>query len=273
MTSLTLSTCWYILKAKFDVNQYMQWIDNMLTNVNNYNLVIYSDQKSSILIRKYCSDRIKIVIKPIENFHNYKYKENWIKNHAKNCYLNNMVCWEVNMLWSEKINFVKETCENKYFDTEYYGWCDIGYFRDEQYMLGMLDMTKKDLKNWPSDDKMKSLDMHKIYYASVSNDDTFNEQIINGIQNRNEWGLPRIPIIPKLVFVAGGFFVTHRNNVQWWFDTYDQKLQLYFKHEYLVKDDQIIIADCVFSNIERFVLCKEQSGYFNNWFLFQRFLI
>jgi hypothetical protein len=34
------------------------------------------------------------------------------------------------MLWSEKISFVKETMDNQYFNTEYYGWCDIGYFRN-----------------------------------------------------------------------------------------------------------------------------------------------
>jgi len=49
-------------------------------------------------------------------------------------------------------------------------------------------------------------------------------------------------------------------------------LKLYFENHYLVKDDQIIIIDCVFSNLSDFCLCKEQNHRNDNWFLFQRFL-
>ena len=51
------------------------------------------------------------------------------------------------------------------------------------------------------------------------------------------------------------------------------KLNLYFKHDELVKDDQIIIADCVFSNLKHFHLCKENTLNLDNWFLLQRFLL
>ena len=54
---------------------------------------------------------------------------------------------------------------------------------------------------------------------------------------------------------------------------FDNKLNLYFKHDELVKDDQIIIADCVFSNLKHFHLCKENTPNLDNWFLFQRFLL
>jgi hypothetical protein len=53
--------------------------------------------------------------------------------------------WELNMLWSEKIAFVQETIRNHYFDTEYYGWCDIGYFRNRQ-----ADTHTSNLMSWPS---------------------------------------------------------------------------------------------------------------------------
>ena len=38
---ITFVTCWYNFKAKFNKEIYYEWIDNMLTNVNNYKLVIY----------------------------------------------------------------------------------------------------------------------------------------------------------------------------------------------------------------------------------------
>jgi hypothetical protein len=72
--------------------------------------------------------------------------------------------------------------------------------------------------------------------------------------------------------IAGGFFVCHKEKIDWWRDTYDTKLKLYFDNGYLVKDDQIIIVDCIFSNLSEFCLCKEQNHY-DNWFLFQRYLL
>jgi hypothetical protein len=35
---IIFSTCWYILKAKFDKNKYGEWIDNLLNNVKINNL-------------------------------------------------------------------------------------------------------------------------------------------------------------------------------------------------------------------------------------------
>ena len=43
MDIITYVTCWYQFKAKFDNSMYEHWIDNMLTNVNNYKLVIFTD--------------------------------------------------------------------------------------------------------------------------------------------------------------------------------------------------------------------------------------
>jgi hypothetical protein len=51
--NITFSTCWYNFKAKFDNNTYFQWLDNMLSNVIEYNLIIYSDEASSPILEKY----------------------------------------------------------------------------------------------------------------------------------------------------------------------------------------------------------------------------
>jgi len=88
----------------------------MLSNVNNYYLVIYTDENSKHFVTPYESNiRIKIVIKPMEEFYNYKYREQWINNHINNHSINNKVDWRVNMLWSEKIHFVEQTIKSQYF--------------------------------------------------------------------------------------------------------------------------------------------------------------
>ena len=141
---IVLSTGWYILKSKFNKNIYSEWINNFLSNVNKFKLVIYTNKESLYMIEPYESNpNIKIVLLEIEDFYNYKYKDYWIKNHEKNHLLNTKICWELNMLWSEKLSFVKKTIDENYFEGDWFGWCDIGYFRSAGF----------DIKKWPNPKK------------------------------------------------------------------------------------------------------------------------
>ena len=141
--SITFSSCFYILKSKFDETTYINWMNNFISIVNEFYLVIYTDEKSVNHIDTKNNPRIKIIIKPVYQFYTYKYKELWIQNHKNNTLLNNHIDWEVNMLWNEKIWFTNETYKNKYFETDYYGWCDIGYFRNNNN-----NINTSNLMNW-----------------------------------------------------------------------------------------------------------------------------
>ena len=204
----------------------------------------------------------------MEQFYNYRYKDAWIKNHQINHSLNENTEWKLNMLWSEKVWFVNETVTQKYFETEYYGWCDIGYFRNRQN-----DLSTKYLSNWPNNSTILKMDKNKIHYACINNFDGFMMSIEKLIKTKNAIGLPIIPIRPKQQSVAGGFFLLHKSKVNWWANVYDSKLELYLKNNYLVKDDQIIIIDCIFSSKEHFMLYREKHPIFDNWFMFQRVLL
>jgi len=267
MSVITFSTCFYILKSKFDANQYCVWTENFIGIANNFNLVIYTDEYSSKFINTRGKPNIKVIIKPIEQFHNYKYKDYWIANHAKNNLLNKRVEWQVNMLWSEKVWFVQETIAKAYFDTEYYGYCDIGYFRDRSS-----DLHTDFLSQWPNHDKIFALDKSKIHYARVSNDRNYMNGLYRLVSNKNDKGLPEREIPPNQVSIAGGFFIGHKDMIDWWATTYDSKLSLYFKNNYLVKDDQIIVIDCIMSDLKQFVTHEENTSY-DNWFMFQRLLL
>jgi hypothetical protein len=127
-------------------------------------------------------------------------------------------------------------------------------------------LNSTQLKQWPSEEKIAGLNKNKIYYALVNNGQHYVRELMKIVYNKNSVGLPEIPIPPEQVSIAGGFFVSHEENIEWWRNTYDAKLKLYFENNYLVKDDQIIIVDCVFSNMSKFHLCKEEDNY-DNWFL------
>ena len=117
------------------------------------------------------------------------------------------------------------------------------------------------------------LDREKIAYACVNNDDGYMKYLYKIINNKNLQGLPVQPIPPYQNSVAGGFFVLYKNKINWWVKTFDIKLELYFKNNYLVKDDQIILIDCIMSNLEHFSLFRENNQLFDNWFMFQRILL
>ena len=74
--SITFSSCFYIIKSKFDPKIYIEWMTYFISIVNNFNLVIYSDENSFKYINTQNNPKIKIIIKPFEAFYNYKYIRN-----------------------------------------------------------------------------------------------------------------------------------------------------------------------------------------------------
>lgn len=263
--SITFSSCFYIIKSKFDPSIYVEWMNNFISIVNQFNLVIYTNEHSAKYINTLGNPRIKVIIKHIEHFHNYAYKDSWIENHKKNTLLNDKSCWELNMLWAEKIWFVKETIERKYFDTPFYGWCDIGYFRNRPE-----DLHTSQLTNWGNNLELLQANKDKICYACIKNDDGYMNYLYSIVNNKNEHGLPVQEIPAYQNSIAGGFFFLHKDKIDWWSRTFDSKLQAYFKHGYLVKDDQIILVDCILSQIDAFTLFRENHQGLDNWFMFQR---
>lgn len=286
MNTITFSTCFYILKSKFDSNTYISWMNNLISIVNNFYLIIYTDLHSSSHINTLNNPNIKIILKPIESFSTYHLKDLWISNHTNNTLLNSRITWEVNMLWNEKIAFVlnsfnsaqkdsssslsdssdiimKDTC---FPQTDFYGWCDIGYFRNRPE-----DTNTSLLSHWPNPIKIASLDPSKIHYALINNDSNYLNYLFHHIANKNYLNLPSQPIPSNQTSVAGGFFIAHKSKLPWWSNTFYHKLNLYLSNNYLVKDDQIILIDCIFSQLDQFSLTQEFTS-FDNWFMFQRTL-
>lgn len=267
MGDITFSTCFYALNSKFDVSTYSMWINNFISITNKFNLVIYTDDYGVGLIDTMEKQNIKIIIKPIEEFYCYQYKDAWINNHKYNYLLNDKVCWEVNMLWSEKIHFVKQTIDNKYFDTTYYGWCDIGYFRNREY-----DTPIELLDDWGDANSFYNAHSSKIVYGRVNMDKNIMNEIFKISNNRLPNGLTVDKIPEHRTTLAGGFFILHKKNIEWWHETYYNKLILYFENKRVIKDDQIILVDCIFQNISRFTLLLEPDMRYDHWFMFQRYL-
>ena len=267
---ITFSTCFYTLDSKFDTKTYVSWMNNLFSIVNHFYLVIYTNKESRKFIKTKNNPNIKIVLKPLEEFHTYYFKDQWIKNHEKNVWLNTKTCWQVNMLWSEKLAFVKQTADENPFNTELFGWCDIGYFRNRN-----TDVHSKFLTNWANEDAVKRVftDVDRVHYARINNHQGTINALFKIANSRNEVGMTFEEIPPTQQSIAGGFFLIHSQKINWWFDLYYKTLKLYFDNERLVKDDQIILIDCIFSNLKHFKLhVQDPNAPFDIWFMFQRIL-
>jgi len=280
---ITLSTCWYNLKSKFPSYQYLSWIQNLFSIVATFNLVIYTDvdgfkdlQNIIHKYRKLLNTRIKIIIKPINEFYGYKYKEQWIYNHKiSEIQLHKIIDWKLNMLWCEKVHFVKETIDNKYFETPFYGWCDIGYFRNE---INTTNTQKLLLEEWPNPKKLVRLMNNSsplIHYGCVQNDiNVFNElknTVLNHYKNTSTEKKTNTNSLPDCF--AGGFFILSPVIINKYVQLFDEKLNYYFSNNYFIKDDQTIIMDCIFTNPQLFFIHFESYIYYDNWFMFQRILL
>jgi len=272
---ITFSTCFYILKSKFSIGRYLKWIKNFLSIVNNFYLVIYTNKESFVFLSPLIDKRnknIKIIIKPIEEFYTYKFKELWIKNHGKSHMdLHKKTDWELNMLWNEKVFFVQETINNKYFSTIYYGWCDIGYFRNRPN-----DLYSAYLNNWPNNEKLLSKNFKNIciHYGCVENDTLKYCKHIQDIKSHYDTNINSEPSVDyNESCFSGGFFIMPIFLSNYYAKLYDDKLNYYFSNDYFIKDDQTIVKDIIFTNEKMFDIHREYDNRFDNWFMFQRLLL
>lgn len=268
---ITFSTCFYIVKSKFMLNTYVEWISNFLSMITDtFNVVLYTDDATLLFLRNHIevkeSLHLKIVIKPFHEFYTYQYREKWINNSEKNTLLH-FTDWELNMIWSEKIAFVNETIKKQYFSTDWYGWCDIGYFRNQNNQM----LTSTLVNKWPNKKIVSKLDNSKIIYGCVNKNNVQN--LIPIIMNKNKTGLPVNPIPENQVSIAGGFFLIYKDKIDWWHKIYYDKLELYFTYNYLVKDDQMIIIDCIINNMDKFKLCEQFDIKYSSWFMFHVLLL
>ena len=263
-----LSTAWYPLGAKFPEATFHSWIHNMLSRVKNYYLVVYTNTESLSLFSPYLSNpRIHIVVKPIEEWTQYENRIFWQENHTKNVFLNQKIDWKLNMLWSEKVHFVWNTIMYNYFvedaQNSMYGWIDIGYFRGRP-----VDTELRRLTEFPNPSRIRALDPTKIHYALVNNKMPQIQYIEHCVQTGQ-------PIHPQQISVGGGCFFGTKEKIEEWRDVFTIILQEYIDANKLVKDDQIIVAEAVFSLKYGglFYLHREVNPNYDNWFMFSRLLL
>lgn len=264
--NVTFSSCLYHMKNRHGSSYHTSWMRGFIRIVKQFYLVIYTDEETSQIIideihkteNNIAKSNIRVIIKPYTEFYNYKYAEYWKRNNDNpECKLYNVADWRLNMLWCEKVHFVHQTVQGRYFgkDTEYYGWCDIGYFRDTLTTTTTGSRYANIIReHWPNPAKMNRLDKSTIYYGCNIRPNDMNIALkyyldyFHPSNLNSETGLPRTTDKKNTHFISGGFFITGREKVKWWVDTFQTALEKYITHNAVIQDDQLIISYCVFKN-------------------------
>lgn len=264
---LTLTTAWYCIPSKFPPEMYYQWMQNLFALLHHVHLVVYTNAESfSHLVRlippPFLHTRVKVIIKPVEEWHVHRYEEDFLTQ-EKETY--NVL---LNMLWNEKAFLVKETIQQRYFDTLLYGWCDIGYFRNRPRQ----DTPIRDLMDqWASPSALLTIADRKIHIGQV---------VLQQMQKQKQ---PNPSICKSM---AGGFFVSTKDTLLVYAKLYDDMLQLLFsknkkenkeieqkEQRRTIKDDQVVIQHVVEAHPHLFHIHHEFNPWTDPWFMFQRILL
>ena len=230
---ITFATAFYPIQSKFSSQKYIQWTSNFFSIVRQFYLVVFTDEITRIALLKMTrgNPNIRIVVRDWSDFHGIKYLDFWKKNHEKN-FLLKRTCWELNMLWNEKVWFVSDIIHTQYFpETEYYGWVDIGYFRNEPDNIQTSVLTK-----WANYNRLVSFSTDKVHYTMVN---PIGFRLIKDLR-KNGLGIPL-----QQTTVAGGFFFGGKDPLLQWRDIFTTKLEQYVLTGNLLRDDQIIVIECL----------------------------
>lgn len=288
------------MKNRHGYEKHMNWFRDFIGVVNQFYLVIYTGESEYPWI---CNEiqkldettrqKMKVILKPFSEFHNYKHERFWMDNNARpECKISEIADWRLNMLWCEKTHFVRETIEQQYFDTEYYGWCDVGYFRDT--LSPGSEYRERIRKQWPNPNKINRLHKDKVYYGCNISPTNLHKCYyfhMNHFHNKEpDTGIPRELYPPLAHLLSGGFYITGREKALWWCRRFQDVLEQYITNNAMIQDDQHIIAHCVFTTrgtasgtmnetmtgttSDDFCILKvNETSEDKLWFLFREFLI
>ena len=167
--TITVVSCYYMIKSKHSHRYYQNWIKNFFKTFSG-NIVMFTNEETHSLLKEmvdYPDDKIKYIIKDLYEtdicekydtaFWENQYKIDNPKKHGgrtKECYI----------IWNSKFNFLKEAIELNPFKSDKFVWNDIGSLR-----------KRKDISNYPNYQKV---DSEKLTIVCLN--DRFNKEYYQG---------------------------------------------------------------------------------------------
>jgi len=236
---VTVVTAYYPIKSKFNISDYIQWLE--FWKDQPCNLVFFTSPEYVSLIenlREKFKTKTKVIsleFEKLEAFQKYS-KDFWIKEKEKDfeTYHN----YELYAIWYEKKEFVKKAIQLNPFSTNKFVWCDAGICR--------MDSWRDFIRKFPLSYKIPN---DKFLVLRITDFEQFDDFL-------------------KINCVGGGILAARKELWLEFCESYDSMLKKYIEQNKFVGKDQSIIASMIKEFPEFFHLVKrvENMDDFTCWF-------
>tara|TARA_B000000477_G_scaffold3642_1_gene3309 strand:+ start:2126 stop:2920 length:795 start_codon:yes stop_codon:yes gene_type:complete len=251
---ITIVTCYLdIDKSKHGKENYKIWIMNYLSIIKNNNIVIYCNCDRTIRLilelRSNYLNKTKIVKINIQDLYTYKYIDYFTKDNKKDPEKYHVT--ELYLIWNNKVAFMYDAFKNKYFDTEYYMWTDIGMLREEK-LYDILNAN--DFKC-----NVEKLNKNKIILLKLNN---FTKEELSYkntiIPYKYKTGINRC---------GGGAIISSKFLMEKWFNIYYSMLDTFISNDFFAGKDQNILNNIYIKyGDDLFNLIEPNDYNLDKWF-------
>lgn len=169
--NVTIVSYFYIIKSKFSLEKYLEWISNFL--YIGFKSIIYTNEETKMVLLNHfpnIEENNKLIIYEIRDFYTSKY--NWDYDYNID-YEKNKHSINLYKLWNEKIIFLRKASELNYYSTEYFLLLDIGSFRNKNKL--------EEIKNYnfPTHNNFIKNKLTMFYYSNFTIENSKNAHIID----------------------------------------------------------------------------------------------
>ena len=191
---------------------------------------------------KHCLERTRVISMHLEECamaKNYT-KEFWKHQHDIDPE-RRIHSMELYWIWNEKTNFLKRAIDLNPFDSDFFAWVDIGYFRTAEFTdLTMLRHIPKKLK----ENQVLMLDVTRIVPIDMT----------AGVD----------------IYLGGGFIGGYITGLLRWSEMYYEVLHQN-RHSFIGKDQPWMARTCV-ENPSLCLLIEPRTGFGDKWFFMSAYM-
>ena len=224
---ITLVTCLYQIETnRHNFSDYLIWVDNLLQI--NKSIIFYVQPNLSNIIKskrpQIFENKTILIEKNFSSLYSYLH---YLKQFKETYFIDKAVdkhTVDLYIIWSEKMNFLKESIEYNYFKTKYFFWVDAGLFRHK-------NMTKY-INDWPSIQIIK-----KDPRVTLNGIREISQEELNNLMNFDPIAHANFMNSPN---VAAGFFGGSTNNILKFINYYYQILDLFYENNIFIGSEQNI---------------------------------
>lgn len=260
MSITTIVSCFYLLdKSKHKELNYVLWMINFFKIKTPK--IIFTDKKTfDKLFISINQPSIKFIIYEIEEFFvsSLLNKNQWNKQHENDneWYIHNPNLYKI---WNEKTEMLKKAINSNYFNSDFFLWCDVGCFRENN--------TINKFINWPNKEKLE-LYKKKLTVLNIDNFlfEELNSKSLVDFSKKNR--------------IGGGIFGGHKEVCLKWHEEYYNMFNKFIQNSVFLGKDQSIMANIHIKSLQsndNFINCVELPDKYKNkqerWFYLQEYFL